>query len=298
MYKRTLVEEFNKGLDMSLNSSRLGRIRLSSQQLASLEQLQAAQRAKAGGGGGAGAAAEEGGGGGSGGGAGAAPLADAPAAAAAAAANTASSTEVSIGSDVAFAMDEGTGSTRRIRCWIGRVVKLFKGKAAWRRPVAVDGDLPADIFAVCEWYSEVQQSSGLKFRFRQVTDRTKYCFVNFIGIVRIDFDSHASSSKEDRYTITQEQRSHLDDALKMTTPVRRGGKMTVAEQQQKKAQQEEEIANQARPRMSHIRPSQHRAASRGNSSAAASSSSSLSPLSSSSRPQAGSGDGDDGEMTN
>ena len=176
-----------------------------------------------------GAASEEGGGGGSDGGAGAA--------AAAAAANTASSTEVSIGSDVAFAMDEGTGSTRRIRCWIGRVVKLFKGRAAWRRPVAVDGDLPADIFAVCEWYSEVQQSSGLKFRFRQVTDRTKYCFVNFIGIVRIDFDSHASSSsKEDRYIITQEQRIHLDDALKMTTPVRRGGKMTVAEQQQKKDQ--------------------------------------------------------------
>ena len=160
VYKTTLVEEYNKGLDLSLNSSRLGRIRLSSQQLASLEQLQAAQRAKAGGGGGAGAAAEEGGGGG---GAGAAPSADAPAAAASAAANTASSTEVSIGSDVAFAMDEGTGSNRRIRCWIGRVVKLFKGKAPWRRPVAVDGDLPADIFAVCEWYSEVQQSSGLKF---------------------------------------------------------------------------------------------------------------------------------------
>ena len=188
---------------------------------------------------------------------------------------------------------------------------LFKGKAPWRRPVAVDGDLPADIFAVCEWYSEVQQSSGLKFRFRQVTDRTKYCFVNFIGIVRIDFDSHASSSKEDRYTITQEQRNHLDDALKMTTPVRRGGKMTVAEQQQKKDQQDEEIANQARPRMNHIRPS-NRAASRGNSSASfssfsdssssssttTSSSSSLSSLSSSSRPQAGSGDGDDGEMTN
>ena len=133
-----------------------------------------------------------------------------------------------------------------------------------------------------------------------------HCFVNFIGIVRIDFDSHASSSKEDRYTITQEQRSHLDDALKMTTPVRRGGKMTVVEQQQKKAQQEEEIANQARPRMNHIRPS-NRAASRGNSSSSSttttttsssSSSSSLSSLSSSSRPQAGSGDGDDGEMTN
>jgi hypothetical protein len=227
-----------------------------------------------GGGGGAGAAEEEGGGGGgSDGGEGA--VADASVAAAAD--NTASSSEVSIGSDVAFAMDEGTGSTRRIRCWIGRVVKLFKGKAAWRRPVAVDGDLAADIFAVCEWYSEVQQPNRLKFRFRQVTDRTKYCFVNFIGVVRIDFDSDASSrSKEDRYTITQEQRSRLDESLKLTTPVRRGGKMTVAEQQQKEAQQKEEIVNQARPRMSHIRPSQHRAASRGNSSAAASSSSSSS----------------------
>ena len=139
-----------------------------------------------------------------------------------------------------------------------------------------------------------------------MTDRTKYCFVNFIGIVRIDFDSHASSSsKEDRYIITQEQRIHLDDALKMTTPVRRGGKMTVAEQQQKEAQQKEEIDNQARPRMNYIRPSK-RAASRGNSSsssaaaassASSSSSSSLSSSSSSSsRPTAGSDDDDDDEM--
>ena len=100
-------------------------------------------------------------------------------------------------------------------------MKLFKGRAAWRRPVPVDGDLPADIFAVCEWYSEVKQSCGLRFRFRQVPDRAKYCFINFIGVVRIDFDSDASSrSKEDRYTITQEQRSRLDEALQMTTPVR------------------------------------------------------------------------------
>ena len=141
-------------------------------------------------------------------------------------------------------MDEGTGSSRRIKFWIGRVMKLFKGRAAWRRPVPVDGDLPADIFAVCEWYSEVKQSCGLRFRFRQVPDRAKYCFINFIGVVRIDFDSDASSrSKEDRYTITQEQRSRLDEALQMTTPVRRGGKMTVAEQQQKEAQQKEEIEN-------------------------------------------------------
>ena len=136
-----------------------------------------------------------------------------------------------------------------------------------------------------------------------MTDRTKYCFVNFIGIVRIDFDSHASSSKEDRYTITQEQRSHLDDALKMTTPVRRGGKMTVAEQQQKEAQQKEEIESQARPRMNFLRPS-NRAASRGNSysaaastttsssSSASSSSLSSSSSSSSSRPTAASDDDD------
>ena len=184
------------------------------------------------------------------------------------------------------------------------MVKLFKGKAAWRRPVAVDGDLPADIFAVCEWYSEVQKPNRLKFRFRQVTDRTKYCFVNFIGVVRIDFDSDASSrSKEDRYTITQEQRSRLDESLKLTTPVRRGGKMTLAEQQQKEAQQKEEIESQARPRMNFLRPS-NRAASRGNSYSAAastttttSSSSSLSSSSSSSssRPTAASDD-DDNEM--
>ena len=177
--------------------------------------------------------------------------------------------------------------------------------------IVASGHLPADIFAVCEWYSEVKQPGGLRFRFRQVPDRAKYCFINFIGVVRIDFDSDASSrSKDDRYTITQEQRSRLDEALQMTTPVRRGGKMTVAEQQQKEAQQKEEIENQARPRMNHIRPS-NREASRGSSSSSSSSSaastttttsssSSSSSLSSSSssnsRPTAGSDDDDDNEM--
>jgi hypothetical protein len=47
IYKRTLVDEFNKDLNMSLDASRLGRIRLSTHQLSSLEQLQASQREKA-----------------------------------------------------------------------------------------------------------------------------------------------------------------------------------------------------------------------------------------------------------
>ena len=312
LYKRTLVDEFNKDLNMSLDASRLGRIRLSTHQLSSLEQLQASQREKAAAaaGGGAAEGSESSSGGSGGGGAGAATPP-----ATAAAADAPSSTEVSIGSDVAFAMDEGTGSSRQIKYWIGRVVKLFKGRATWRRPVPVDGDLPTDIFAVCEWYSEVKQSGGLRFRFRQVPDRAKYCFVNFIGVVRIDFDSDASSRfKEDRYTISQEQLSRLNESLKLTTPVRRGGTMTLAEQQQKEAQQKAEIESQAKPRINLLRPS-NRVASRGNSYSAAastttptssssstttttsSSSSSLSSSSSSSssRPTAASDD-DDNEM--
>ena len=314
IYKRTLVDEFNKDLNMSLDASRLGRIRLSTHQLSSLEQLQASQREKAAAaaGGGAAEGSESSSGGSGGGGAGAATPP-----ATAAAADAPSSTEVSIGSDVAFAMDEGTGSSRQIKFWIGRVVKLFKGRATWRRPVPVDGDLPTDIFAVCEWYSEVKQSGGLRFRFRQVPDRAKYCFVNFIGVVRIDFDSDASSRfKEDRYTISQEQLSRLNESLKLTTPVRRGGTMTLAEQQQKEAQQKAEIESQAKPRINLLRPS-NRVASRGNSYSAAastttsssssssttttstssssSSSSSLSSSSSSSRPTAASDD-DDNEM--
>ena len=129
---------------MSLDASRLGRIRLSTHQLSSLEQLQASQREKAAAaaGGGAAEGSESSSGGSGGGGAGAATPP-----ATAAAADAPSSTEVSIGSDVAFAMDEGTGSSRQIKFWIGRVVKLFKGRATWRRPVPVDGDLPTDIFA-------------------------------------------------------------------------------------------------------------------------------------------------------
>ncbi len=97
IYKRTLVDEFNKDLNMSLDASRLGRIRLSTHQLSSLEQLQAAQREKAGGGGGGGAAEgseSSSSGGGGGGGAGAAPPP-----ATAAAVDAPSNTEVSIGSD-------------------------------------------------------------------------------------------------------------------------------------------------------------------------------------------------------
>ena len=83
-------------------------------------------------------------------------------------------------------MDEGTGSSRNQQWWIGIVGKLFKGKAQYQGSVSLNGELPKDMFVVCEWYSRVPKSQNLKFQFRQITDRAKYSFLNCIGIIRID----------------------------------------------------------------------------------------------------------------
>jgi hypothetical protein len=42
---------------------------------------------------------------------------------------------VSIGSDVAFAMVVGTGKRAVFQWWIGRIAKLLKRKGLWRRAV-------------------------------------------------------------------------------------------------------------------------------------------------------------------
>ena len=216
IYKQTLINEFNK-TNGKISKERLSRIKASSSTIAEVE---AAQREKA-----ASAAASSAGGGGG------TPRAEATTtttaaatatAMVAAAATTATAVptegartatasrggggrqeeeegaaaahEVIVGSDVAFAMIEGSASSPRYVWWIGRVSKVFRGKHSYRQPVPLDGDLPAEITVVCEWYSPIDKSGRLNFHFRKVSDRTKYSFLHFIGLVRIDVQNESNSS--------------------------------------------------------------------------------------------------------
>ena len=179
--------------------------------------------------------------------------------------------EVIIGSDVAFAVIEGPSSSPRYRWWIGRVSKLFKGKHQYRHSLLLDKELPHEMSVVCEWYSGVNGADRCKFNFRQLNDRAKYSFNHFIGLVRIDLvtattttttttssSSSSSGDVQETYSISIEQRNILDEALKLTTPVHRGSKMTVAEKkrneqlQKEKRQEEEQQLN--RPRLDNSKP--------------------------------------------
>ena len=286
-YKRTVVNEFNKDVDTKISAERLSRIKLSSKQIADIDAAQAAKAAAvaaaAQGGGGGRRGGDSGGGSGGGGGA-AAAVADA-ADAAAVDPSTASEAgsegyernEASMGSDVAFAMAEGPAASPTHRWWIGRVCKLFKGKAQYRGSISLNEELPSDMFAVCEWYSAISGTENLKFHFRKLSDRTKYPFANCIGTVLINIDDSDSSSAEDTYTITTEMRDSLDEGLKLTTPVKSGSKTTHGTKKRKQQQQQQEADDtaelMARPRVNLKRPSS-RAASRGNSASSSSSSSS------------------------
>jgi hypothetical protein len=283
-YKRTVVNEFNKDVDTKISAERLSRIKLSSKQIADIDAAQAAKAAAV-----AAAAQGGGGGGGDGGGGGVGAAAAAAAAVDPSAASEAGSdgyerNEASMGSDIAFAMAEGPASSPTHRWWIGRVCKLFKGKAQYRGSISLNEELPSDMFAVCEWYSAMSGSENLKFHFRKLSDRTKYPFANCIGTVLINIDD-SDSSAEDTYTITTEMRDSLDEGLKMTTPVKSGSKTTHGTKKRKQQQQQEEAdetaERMARPRVNLMRPSS-RAASRGNSSSSSSSSTSSSSASSSS----------------
>jgi hypothetical protein len=63
-------------------------------------------------------------------------------------------------------MAEGTVN----KIWIGRVRKVLKRKNIWRREILLDGDLPDDMYAVCEWYSPMSRTDNLQYHFHEVTD--------------------------------------------------------------------------------------------------------------------------------
>jgi hypothetical protein len=147
---------------------------------------------------------------------------------------------VSIGSDVAFAMAEGTVK----KTWICRARNILKGKNKWRRNFFLGGDLPDDMYAVCEWYSLISRTRNLHYHFCDVADLAKYSLKYIIGLVRIglviDESASNSSSKgrytisKGRYTISIEQLSLPEVALKLTTPLARGSKTAVGESRKKR----------------------------------------------------------------
>ena len=159
---------------------------------------------------------------------------------------------------------------------------MFKGKHLYRYPVPLDGELPVDIFVVCEWYSPIERSNRLRFRFRQLSDRTKYSMLHFIGLVRIDLEDESSSSSssssrsdnEETYCISPDQRSTLDEALKMTTPVQKGSNTTNGErkrkQERKVAEQKEDEERTQRPRLAALSRAGERGGTRAASAAATS----------------------------
>jgi hypothetical protein len=124
-----------------------------------------------------------------------------------------------------------------------------KEKGFWRREAPLSGGLPAaDKSAVCEWHSPIPGTANRKCYFRDNSDRTKYPFVNFIGVVRIDTDDASSSSStstssgnsssrssiKDTYSTTEAARSSLDEALQLAAPANHGSGMTVGEMKKKK----------------------------------------------------------------
>jgi hypothetical protein len=58
-----------------------------------------------------------------------------------------------------------------------------------------------------------------------------------------DSSSSSSSNRKDKYTISYEQLSSLEEALKLTTPVARGSKTTVGESKKREKAQAEERAD-------------------------------------------------------
>jgi len=288
VYKRTLCDAYNCA-DTKLDASRLSRIKQSTQAIADVEAAQARQAEKrsaaglSGRGTGAGAAAAAvtavSAAGSAAGSAAAAPgsagaavsppfLAQGAGAGAAArsihppSATSSAVTSVTIGDDVAFAMVEGTLSKPVYTIWIGRISKLFKGKAIWRHNVRLDGDLPRDMHAVCGWYSPIQGTGKLQYHFGDVTDDVMYSFQHLIGVVRIDVvrdsgggeegglgstssnSSSSSSSSREKYSISSEQLLSLKEALKMTTPVP-GSSATFSEKRKREQEQELDRADAA-----------------------------------------------------
>jgi hypothetical protein len=71
---------------------------------------------------------------------------------------------VSVGSDVAFAMAEGTVK----KTWICRARNILKRKINWRRKISLDGDFPDDMYAVCECYSLISRTGNLHYHFCDV----------------------------------------------------------------------------------------------------------------------------------
>ena len=70
---------------------------------------------------------------------------------------------MTVGSDIAFAMEEGPGSSSRMQWWIARVCKLLKGNARYEGSVSLDEELPKDMVAVCEWCLRIPKTNNLKF---------------------------------------------------------------------------------------------------------------------------------------
>ena len=132
--------------------------------------------------------------------------------------------------------------------------RIFRGKHQYRHPVPIDGDLPAEISLICEWYSPIT-ANRCKFHFRKTIDRAKYSMQYFIGLVQIDLgsgSSSSSSSHQESYSISLEQRNALDEALKMTTPVKRGSNTTVGMKMRKQARRDDE-AKEDKERMQKAR---------------------------------------------
>ena len=304
VYKRTLCDAYN-GSDTKLDASRLRRFKQSSQSIADIDAAQARlaekKRANEGATGTTHAAA------GSAGSAGSAAASAAAASAAASVQNSGTAsgtagagfdaagpvhsrtatteveetkassavTSVTIGSDVAFAMVEGTLPKPVYKAWIGRISKLFRDKSIWRHGVSLDGDLPSDMHAMCDWYSPIEGTGDLKYHFGEVTDLGRYSFQHLIGVVRIDVvrdcdtststssntttitsrssgsgSSSSSSSSgtgcctKEKYSISRSQLVSLKEALKMTTPVP-GSNRTLGDKRKRDLKQQQARADDA-----------------------------------------------------
>jgi hypothetical protein len=66
-------------------------------------------------------------------------------------------------------MAEGTAN----KTWIGRVRTILKERNTLRREILLDGDLPGDMYAFCEWNSTISRTGNLLYQFRDVTDLEK-----------------------------------------------------------------------------------------------------------------------------
>ena len=156
--------------------------------------------------------------------------------------------KVGVGSDFGMAFSEGSGTRKKITCWIGKVELMFR-KAGRRsrqkvhHSVDIDDLFDGSYSVVAAWYAPTRRRGV--YNFNTVSDPTAYNLAHFVGLVRIDW---VPGTTEYELVDTEEQLEALSAAVRRTRTLRPGGKRTIGEEEEALARR---VAQQTAP---HLQP--------------------------------------------